>query len=114
VSLIPEDNSVNSGLLLGIIVMVGIGICAAGKVFLNFKKPKFVNNDDLESGTEFDTFGGTNPLAGDDDSLSELATILSLSKEERQIRDLNPKAYDELSPRQRKQYINGLRHELNP
>lgn len=114
VPLIPEDDSDNSGLLLGIIVMVGIGICAAGKVFLNFKKPKFVNNDDLESGTEFDTFGGTNPLAGDDDSLSELATILSLTEKERHARDLNPEAYDKLSPKQREEYINGLRHELNP
>ena len=112
--LIPEDDSDNSGLLLGIIVMVGIGICVAGKVFLNFKKPKFVNNDDLEIGTELDTFGGTNPLAGDTDSLSDLATMLSLPFEQRQARDLNPEEYDKLSPRQRQQYIFGLRHELNP
>ena len=111
--LIPEDDSVNPGLLLGIIVMVGIGICAAGKVFLNFKKPKFRNNDKIE-GTEFDTIGGTNPLAGDDDSLSELATILSLSEEERQARDLNPIEFDKLSPRQRQQYIFGLKNKLNP
>lgn len=113
VPLILEDDSDNSGLLLGIIVMVGIGICAAGKVFLNFKKPTFVNNNDLE-GTEFDTIGGTNPLAGDDDTLSELATILSLSEEERQARDLNPIEFDRLSPRQRQQYIYGLKNELNP
>jgi len=111
--LIPEDDSVNPGLLLGIIVMVGIGICAAGKVFLNFKKPKFVNNDDLESGTEFDTFGGTNPLVSND-PLTELATMLSLTEEQRQARDLNPIEFDKLSPRQRQQYIFGLKNKLNP
>jgi hypothetical protein len=108
VLLISEDNSDNRGLLLGIIVIIGIGVCAAGKVFLNFKKPEFVNNDDLE-GTELDIIDGTNPLAGDTDPLSELASILTLSDEERQARDLNPETYDGLSPRQRQQLILGLR-----
>jgi hypothetical protein len=112
--LILEDDSVNPGLLLGIIVMVGIGICAAGKVFLNFKKPKFVNNDDSEGDTELDVMGGRpNPLSQDIDSLIETADLLNLSKRGIEARQFNPQEFDELSPRQQLLVINGLQ-QLNP
>ena len=46
--------------------------------------------------------------------LSPIYSFSSLSDKERQARDLNPKKYDPLSPRQRQQFIIGLRHELGP
>lgn len=111
VLLIPEDDSDNSGLLLGIIVMVGIGICAAGKVFLNFKKPKFVNNDDLE-GTEFVTYStNQNPLSTNVDALSARADKASLTPTElaeSTLLGISATQYINLTPGQRSDMINKL------
>lgn len=110
VPLIPEDDSDNSGLLLGIIVMVGIGICAAGKVFLNFKKPKFVNNDDLE-GTELDTFGSSvNPIANPDPLDAKLAKQSLTSEQLNTVTRLGISAYTylQMHPNERQNLINRL------
>jgi len=113
--LIPEDESYISGLLLGIIIIVGasLSVCAiTRKNYYNFKKPMHINNDDLDVGTELTTFSSNiNPLNIEVDALSARADKASLTfqeLEEATSLGMSATKYLNLTPRERADMINKL------
>jgi hypothetical protein len=112
--LIPEDEGDISGLLLGIIIIVGasLSVCAiTRKNHYNFKKPTYINNDDLEEGTELTTYSNTNPSFTEVDALTARADKASLTLQqlaEATSLGMSATKYVDLSPRQRFEMINKL------